>query len=832
MIIAKNEATTILRTLNSVLDCADEYVIGVDHASTDDTLKIVRRFKRAHPEKAFEIYRFKWTNSFAAARNRAIEKCSGDWIFQLDGHEYLAPGQGESVRYHMQTVEDYVYLISVRMELEPQWPDGVPQIWFMQNHLWRTGDLKLEEPDGTTRLTRILYEGDSHNIFPLTICPAHHRMQTPLIRIIHHRTHENAEVRREQRKDMNTPYFLEVLKENPKNERALFYLGMSYADAAIIKDVRTGADLDYKTKLLKKAAPVFERYCQLFGRKRPEEAYEAASKLGEIYSILAEQAETRAQEIDPEIKELNWWLDRNGEQEWSAEYAFTLAARDALTSELRELVATQEKYYPRARRAFFRCCEYMPTRAEGWFNLGLLASKAMELTWRQYSQDGQAPTGQKRAEYDRRLFKWYREAERWYGVAVDMEPPITSYFLRAPIYIYLPLLKLAELNENVYYYTGTEEYFVRAKQYYEEVQRRLPWNREVRRKGRTLMENHDLYMRHKIQSPIVSTGKPTLAVFDHTRQFTTALMQRWAGKGAEWWQDKGEEGCIGERDVRRWREADYHRMLWGDMIFVDWVDKNLINISQRNWGKPVFARLHRYEAFTTNPRQVNWKNVAGLVVLTDRMKRYVLDSFAPDCPVHVIEFGLDLDRLTYKERGPGKNVAFVGYLHPRKNLMELADIVIREPGLRFHIAGTWQGRGDLRRYFNWRLQNAKEGTGCAADRVTMWGWQQDVDAWLDKIDANYLISTSWSETFATSVAEAMAKGIKPIMRRWEFADELYPPELIYDRVEDVWGMIHKDAYDSEAYRQWVAERYDADVAAKKYEKLFYGEKQCQLATRT
>ena len=80
-VITKNESRFIEACLRSVRQIAAEIVI-VDSGSTDNTLDIARNFNA-------RIFSIEWQNDYAYARNVAISKCTGDWIFFLDADEYL-----------------------------------------------------------------------------------------------------------------------------------------------------------------------------------------------------------------------------------------------------------------------------------------------------------------------------------------------------------------------------------------------------------------------------------------------------------------------------------------------------------------------------------------------------------------------------------------------------------------------------------------------------------------------------------------------------------------------------------------------------------------------
>ncbi len=84
-IVVKNEAETLMQTLVSAAKFSDEIVIGVDDTTDDKTIDIIGEFLPSFDGEV-EIYEFEWNDNFAEARNLAIERCTNDWIFQLDGH--------------------------------------------------------------------------------------------------------------------------------------------------------------------------------------------------------------------------------------------------------------------------------------------------------------------------------------------------------------------------------------------------------------------------------------------------------------------------------------------------------------------------------------------------------------------------------------------------------------------------------------------------------------------------------------------------------------------------------------------------------------------------
>lgn len=80
--IVKNEEKWLQGAIENLKPIVDEFII-VDTGSSDRTLEIAQSL-------GAKIYHFKWINDFAAARNFAISKATGDWILNVDPDERIA----------------------------------------------------------------------------------------------------------------------------------------------------------------------------------------------------------------------------------------------------------------------------------------------------------------------------------------------------------------------------------------------------------------------------------------------------------------------------------------------------------------------------------------------------------------------------------------------------------------------------------------------------------------------------------------------------------------------------------------------------------------------
>jgi glycosyltransferase involved in cell wall biosynthesis len=99
-LITLNEEANIGRTLDSVRAIAGEIVV-VDSGSTDATVALAR----VHGAKVFVE---PW-KGFAAQKNSALAKATGDWILSLDADEEVSPELAVAIRELLHTPEPPKY---------------------------------------------------------------------------------------------------------------------------------------------------------------------------------------------------------------------------------------------------------------------------------------------------------------------------------------------------------------------------------------------------------------------------------------------------------------------------------------------------------------------------------------------------------------------------------------------------------------------------------------------------------------------------------------------------------------------------------------------------
>lgn len=188
--IVKNEEALLRRALESVKD-ADEIVI-LDTGSEDKTVEIAREFT----DRVYTDY--KWEDSFCKARNKCLERCTGDWILVIDADEYLPEGGLQKIREQIDATDKSHIKIKCRSESGAEQHDSVRVHRNIPSIRWH-GDVHnyLKLPGESEHLDLTMTYGRS---------PAHELDKDRTIRILR-----------------------KVMIEQPKAIREKYYLAREYS---------------------------------------------------------------------------------------------------------------------------------------------------------------------------------------------------------------------------------------------------------------------------------------------------------------------------------------------------------------------------------------------------------------------------------------------------------------------------------------------------------------------------------------------------------------------------------------------------------------------------
>jgi glycosyltransferase involved in cell wall biosynthesis len=256
---------------------------------------------------------------------------------------------------------------------------------------------------------------------------------------------------------------------------------------------------------------------------------------------------------------------------------------------------------------------------------------------------------------------------------------------------------------------------------------------------------------------------------------------------------------------------------WADIIWSMWCNQPVGYLS--NLKNPPFLLTHirSYEILTPALiNEVKWENVRGAIFVADHIREIANQTFRSELssiPQTTIHDFVELDKFPIFKNGPGKNIAYLGYLNHKKGIGLLTQCiqraVTRDPGITFHIAGDFQ---EERARFYMKHLLAEMGI---ADHVVFHGWVENITEFLSNM--NSLISTSPWEACPNNVIEAMACGIKPIIHNWPGAKQLFPNNLIFNTVDDFLNILFSEDYQPEAYRLHAEKYFNAEHQLPKIE---------------
>lgn len=261
---------------------------------------------------------------------------------------------------------------------------------------------------------------------------------------------------------------------------------------------------------------------------------------------------------------------------------------------------------------------------------------------------------------------------------------------------------------------------------------------------------------------------------------------------------KGGSRALMERDLE-----------WCDLAWFEWCDEFLQAATTLPKRCPIVCRLHSFEAFTHHPENVDWTKVDGLMFVNESVRRLLLDRVPSNLPTAVIPNGVDFERFPFPaNKTYGKRVAYAGYLNFKKNpgfLLACFEALWRDdPELSFHIAGDYQG-AHLQVFLEHMLPKLPF-------KVHMHGWVDDMPRWL--ADKDYIISSSYFESFHYAVAEGISVGLLPLVYNWPGSENCYPAEVRFDTLAECVEVMrrHREAPAplgrARALRDQLAQRFD------------------------
>ncbi len=303
-----------------------------------------------------------------------------------------------------------------------------------------------------------------------------------------------------------------------------------------------------------------------------------------------------------------------------------------------------------------------------------------------------------------------------------------------------------------------------------------------------------------------------------------ALFDPYGGKFTsdmeEWWLAHGHE-------VRRERYYQPELVDWADVVWYDTTDNNILSATnpdqalKDDWkytqkrgewslhdkdlsNKKIIVRPIDIEVWQGHHAHENmWNVVTDCIFIAPHIRDMMMADDRPKASnmrVHTIPCGVNLDRWTFKERSPGFDIAVVSEIWVSKGIDYVLQIALRlkeiDERYKIHWLGKWHD-------YLWEEAYARDFIERNGLNIEVTEYVDNVNEWLE--DKHYLLHASHKEAFCYAVAEAMAKGIKPVLHAFYGSESLWG-DITWRSTEEAVDRITENLYESESYRRYLQER--------------------------
>lgn len=271
----------------------------------------------------------------------------------------------------------------------------------------------------------------------------------------------------------------------------------------------------------------------------------------------------------------------------------------------------------------------------------------------------------------------------------------------------------------------------------------------------------------------------------------------------EWWRAKGYE-------VKVDRYYDPELVDWADVVWFDTCDNNLFSatnpseallddwkFANRNvpWdihehdlsNKKIIVRPIDIEVWQGHhAHERMWDVVDHCIFIAPHIRELMMADSRPqasDMQLHTIPCGVNLDRYKFRRHEHGFNIAVVSEIWESKGIDYVLQIALKlkEVDSRYNI--TWLGK---RADYQWHEAYRTEFIERNKLGITFVEWAESVDEFLE--DKDYLLHASTKEAFSYATAEALAKGIIPVLHHFYGASELWP-YITWDSIDEAVDMM-------------------------------------------
>lgn len=284
--------------------------------------------------------------------------------------------------------------------------------------------------------------------------------------------------------------------------------------------------------------------------------------------------------------------------------------------------------------------------------------------------------------------------------------------------------------------------------------------------------------------------KPDIYVLASSRNFINPLVKRWQQTKKVFVTSEDFDPLLAQN---------------AEVIWCEWLRENAKAVSEFECDAKKILRIHSYEAFSPLIYYTDFSKFDVVIFIADHIKRFVESKVGKIDNAIVIPVGIDLDKFPFKEKVKNNKIAYAGEISRKKGIGELLMLATELPEYEFYIAGKFNDE-DIARYFNEKLP----------ENVHVEPYSYDLPKFFE--DKTYIINTSLREGNPVTVLEAMACGLKPLIKDWIGAEEIYGDNVFHSLYE--LRNLLEGEYNPSSYRDFVETNYNIKDTFKRIDNVF------------
>lgn len=258
-----------------------------------------------------------------------------------------------------------------------------------------------------------------------------------------------------------------------------------------------------------------------------------------------------------------------------------------------------------------------------------------------------------------------------------------------------------------------------------------------------------------------------------------------------------------------------------DRVFFETADTNIHLATQQRPHKKgkVILRIIDIDALVNGPAGVKPGYVDDIIYIAPHIQKFCQQfENLRTSQEHLVRMGVDTKRYNFREKPRGKKIAFIatrltwekGY---DKALMIFTELYKQSKEWELHVVG--------RMFENtaWQLHN-EHALLPIKDGVKFYGnlpyTENAINDFLE--DKDYLLMCSFKEAFSFATAEAMSKGIKPVVYAFNGSEDIWPDWMLYKTETEALRMFEGE-HEPMKYRTFIEQTYPLEKYLDEMDKI-------------